>query len=41
MAKAETRLDNVVDNVCKYTDRFVQLDPNALGILITHMDTVT
>ena len=41
MAKAETRLDNVVDNVRKYTDRFVELDPNALGILITHMDTVT
>jgi len=41
MAKAETRLDNVVDNVRKYTDRFVELDPNALGILITHMDKVT
>lgn len=41
MAKAETRLDNVVDNIRKYSDRFVELDPNAIGIMITHMDTVS
>ena len=40
LVKAETRLDSVVDNIRKYSDRFVTLDPSAIGVLITHMDTV-
>ena len=39
--KAETRLDSVVDNIRKYSDRFVTLDPKAIGVLITHMGTVS
>ena len=41
LVKAETRLDNVVDNIRKYSDRFVEFDPNIMGVLITHMDTVS
>ena len=41
LVKAETRLDNVVDNIRKYSDRFVTLDPSVIGVLITHMDTVS
>ena len=41
LVKAETRLDSVVDNIRKYSDRFVTLDPSTIGVLITHMDTVT
>ena len=41
LVKAETRLDSVVDNIRKYSDRFVTLDPSSIGVLITHMDTVT
>ena len=41
LVKAETRLDSVVDNIRKYSDRFVTLDPSAIGVLITHMDTVS
>ena len=41
LVKAETRLDSVVDNIRKYSDRFVILDPSAIGVLITHMDTVS
>ena len=40
LVKAETRLDSVVDNIRKYSDRFVEFDPDILGVLITHMDTV-
>ena len=35
LVKAETRLDSVVDNIRKYSDRFVTLDPTATGVLIT------
>ena len=41
LVKAETRLDSVVDNIRKYSDRFVTLDPSVIGVLITHMDTVS
>ena len=41
LVKAETRLDSVVDNIRNYSDRFVTLDPSSIGVLITHMDTVT
>ena len=41
LVKAETRLDSVVDNIRKYSDRFVKFDPDILGVLITHMDTVS
>ena len=41
LVKAETRLDSVVDNIRKYSDRFVEFDPDILGVLITHMDTVS
>ena len=40
LVKAETRLDSVVDNIRKYSDRFVTLDPSTIGVMITHMDTV-
>ena len=41
LVKAETRLDSVVDNIRKYSDRFVEFDPDILGVLITHMYTVS
>ena len=31
LVKAETRLDSVVDNIRKYSDRFVTLDPSSIG----------
>jgi len=40
IVKAETRIDNVVDNVRKYADRFLDLPMEVVGILVTHMDTV-
>lgn len=38
--KAETRIDNVVDNVRKYADRFLELPMDVVGVLVTHMDMV-
>ena len=40
IAKAEPRMDNVVDNIRKYTDRFIEIPESAKGVLITHMDQV-
>ena len=40
VVKAETRIDNVVDNVRKYADRFLELPMDVVGVLVTHMDTV-
>ena len=38
--KAETRIDNVVDNVSKYAERFLELPMDVVGVLVTHMDMV-
>ena len=40
VVKAETRIDNVVDNVRKYADRFLELPMDVVGVLVTHMDMV-
>ena len=40
VVKAETRIDNVVDNVRKYADRFLELPMDVVGVLVTHMDVV-
>ena len=40
VVKAETRIDNVVDNVRKYADRFLELPMDMVGVLVTHMDVV-
>ena len=40
VVKAETRIDNVVDNVRKYADRFLELPMDLVGVLVTHMDMV-
>ena len=40
VVKAETRIDSVVDNVRKYADRFLELDMDVVGVLVTHMDVV-
>lgn len=40
VVKAETRIDNVVDNVRKYADRFLELPMDVVGALVTHMDMV-
>ncbi|XP_078382049.1 uncharacterized protein LOC144664721 [Oculina patagonica] len=40
VVKAETRIDNVVDNVRKYADRFLELPMDVVAVLVTHMDMV-
>ena len=40
VSKAETRIDSVIDNVCKYADNFVELPFDVLGVAVTHMDMV-
>lgn len=40
VVKAEPRIDNVVDNVRKYADRFLELPMDVVGVLVTHMDQV-
>lgn len=40
VVKAEPRIDNVVDNVRKYADRFLELPMDVVGVLVTHMDKV-
>ena len=40
VVKGETRIDNVVDNVRKYADRFLELPMDVVGVLVTHMDMV-
>ena len=40
VVKAETRIDNVVDNVRKYADRFLELPMDVIAVLVTHMDMV-
>ncbi|XP_068698377.1 uncharacterized protein [Montipora foliosa] len=40
VVKAETRIDNVVDNSRKYADRFIDLPMDVVGVLVTHMDMV-
>ena len=41
VAKADTRIDNVVDNVRKYGEQLQDLDIGVIGVLVTHMDTVS
>jgi len=41
VVKAETRYNNVVDRVRKYSDNFLNWDPDVLGVIVTHMDTVS
>ena len=41
IVKAETRIDNVIDGVRKYAERLLDLPMNIIGVLVTHMDTVS
>ena len=38
---SNTSADNVVDSVRKYAEQLADLDPDCLGVVVTHMDTVT
>ena len=38
--KADMRMANVCDGIRKYSDRFIELEPDAIGVLVTFMDTV-
>ena len=40
VVKADTRIDNVVDDVRKYAEQLGDLDISVIGVLVTHMDTV-
>ena len=40
VVKAETRIANVLENVSKYADRFLELPMEVVGVLVTHMDMV-
>ena len=40
VVKAETRIDSVIDDVRKYADNFLELPPELVGVLVTHMDVV-
>ena len=41
VAKADTRIDNVVDDVRKFAEQLGDLDIGVIGVLVTHMDTVS
>ena len=41
VVKAETRIDNGVGAVRKYAEQLVDLDMDALAVIVTHMDQVT
>ena len=41
VVKADTRIDNVVDDVRKYAEQLGDLDLGVIGVMVTHMDTVT
>ena len=40
IVKADMRMANVCDGIRKYSDRFIELEPDAIGVLVTFMDTV-
>lgn len=40
VTKATIRIDNVINNLNKYIESFMRIDEKALGIIVTHMDTV-
>ena len=40
VSKAQPRVDSVIDNVCKYVDKFVDLPNGVIGVFVTHMDLV-
>ena len=41
VVKADTRIDNVVDDVRKYAEQLGDLDLGVIGVMVTHLDTVT
>ena len=41
IAKAETRMDNVVEGIRKYAERLLEFPMELVGALITHMDIVS
>ena len=41
VVKADTRIDTTVDNIRKLAEQFIDLDPDLLGVIVTHMDLVT
>ena len=41
IAKAETRMDNVVDAIRKYAERLLEFPMDLVGALVTHMDMVS
>lgn len=40
VVKAGTRIDYVVEKVTEYADRFLDMDDDFMGVIVTHMDTV-
>ena len=40
IVKAETRIDGVMDSIRKYSDNFIELPEEAIGVILTHMDKV-
>ena len=40
VAKAETRIDEVVARIREYADRFLELPLDLVAVLVTHMDKV-
>ena len=40
VVKADCRIDNVVGRVTEYDDRFLDMDADLMGVIVTHMDTV-
>merc|ERR1711915_267194 len=41
VVKADTRIDNTIDNVRKYSEQLSELNLDYLGVIVTHMDTVS
>ena len=39
VVKAETRIDNVADNIRKYSDNFMEIPLDAVAVLVTHIWT--
>ena len=40
IVKADGRIDNVIESVRKYAERLLDLSPDIIGALVTHMDIV-
>merc|ERR1719167_24147 len=41
VVKADTRIDTTVDFVRKYSEQLLELNSDYLGVIVTHMDTVS